>query len=57
MVASPGSAPDVESVRAAIVIIAVCIAVFWKELLRLLLALIVIALGVGVFMLLHSMHG
>lgn len=57
MVASHGSVPDVESVRVAIVIIAVCAAIFWKELLRLLLALIVIAVGAGVFMLLHSMHG
>jgi hypothetical protein len=57
MVASHGSAPDAESVRAAIIIIAVSAAIFWKQLLRALLALIVIAVGVGVFMLLHGLDG
>jgi hypothetical protein len=57
MVASQGSAPDVESVRAVILIIAVVVAIFWKEALRVLLALIVIAVGVGAFMLLQGMHG
>jgi hypothetical protein len=57
MVASPGSAPDIESVRAVIVIIAVCVAVFWKAVLRVLLALIVIAVGVGAYLLLQGMHG
>jgi len=38
-------------------VIAVGAAIFWKELLRLLLALIVVAVGVGVFVLLQGMHG
>jgi hypothetical protein len=57
MVASQGSAPDIESVRAVILIIAIIVAVFWKEAIRVLLALIVIAVSVGAFMLLQGMHG
>jgi hypothetical protein len=57
MVASQGSAQDIESTRAAILVIAVIVAIFWKEVLRVLLALIVIAVGVGAFMLLRGMHG
>jgi hypothetical protein len=57
MVASQGSVPDVESVRAVILIIAIIVAVFWKEALRVLLALIVIAVSVGAFMLLQGVHG
>jgi hypothetical protein len=57
MVPSQGSAQDIESARAVIVVIAVVAAVFWKELIRLLLALVVIAVGVGAFVLMQSMHG
>ncbi len=57
MVPSQGSAQEFESARAVIVVIAVVAAVFWKELIRLLLALVVIAVGVGAFVLMQSMHG
>jgi hypothetical protein len=57
MVASQGSAPDIESVRAVILVLAIVVAIFWKEALRVLIALIVIAVGVGAFMLLQGMHG
>jgi hypothetical protein len=57
MVASQGSAQDIESTRAAILVIAVIVAIFWKEVLRVLLALVVIAGIVGAFMLLRGMHG
>jgi hypothetical protein len=56
MVPSQGSAQDIESARAVIVVVAVVAAVFWKEILRLLLALIVVAVGVGAFVLLQGMH-
>ena len=56
MVPSQGSAQDIESARAVILVIAVVGAVFWKEILRLLLALIVVAVGVGAFVLLQGMH-
>ena len=57
MVASPGSAPDVESVRAVIIILAAIVAIFWKHVIRLMLALIVVAIGVGAYLLLQSIHG
>jgi hypothetical protein len=56
MVPSHGSAPDLESARAVILVIAVVGAVFWKEIIRVLLALIVVAVGVGAFVLLHGIH-
>jgi multisubunit Na+/H+ antiporter MnhC subunit len=57
MLPSQGSAQDIESARAVILVIAAVAAIFWKELLRVLIALIVIAVGIGVFMLLQGMHG
>jgi hypothetical protein len=57
MLASQGSVQDIESVRAVLVVAAVGAAVFWKELLRLLIVLIVIAVGAGAFMLVQGMHG
>lgn len=57
MLPSQGSAQDVESARAVVLIVAAIAAIFWKELLRVLIALIVIAVGIGVFMLLQGMHG
>ena len=58
MLASQGPAQDFENARAVMLVIAAGgAAVFWKELLRLLLALIVIAVGAGAFLLLHGMHG
>jgi hypothetical protein len=56
MIPSQGPAQDLESARAVILVIAVAGAVFWKELLRLLLALIVVAVGVGAVVLLHGMR-
>jgi hypothetical protein len=56
MLPSQASAPDIESARAVILVIVVVGAVFWKEILRVLLALIVVAVGVGAFVLLHGMH-
>jgi hypothetical protein len=56
MIPSQGSAPDIESARAVILVLVVAGAVFWKEILRMLLALIVVAVGVGAFVLLHGMH-
>jgi len=57
MVASPGSVPDAESVRAMIVVIAAIVAVFWKQLFRVLLALLVVAIGVGAYLLAQGLHG
>jgi hypothetical protein len=57
MLPSQGPAQDAESVRAMILIVAAGVAIFWKQALRVLLALIVIAVGVGAFMLLQGVHG
>jgi hypothetical protein len=57
MVPSQGSGPDLESVRAVILVIAVGAAIFWREVLRMLLALLALAIVVGVFMLMGGMHG
>lgn len=57
MVASQGSAQDIESARAVILVIAVIVAIFWKEVLRVLVALLVIAVAIGAFMLVRGMHG
>jgi hypothetical protein len=57
MLPSQGSAQDVESARAVVLIVAAVAAIFWKELLRVLIALIVIAVGIGLFMLMQGVHG
>jgi multisubunit Na+/H+ antiporter MnhC subunit len=57
MLPSQGSAQDVESARAVVLIVAAIAAIFWKELLRVLIALIVIAVGIGLFMLMQGVHG
>ena len=57
MIPIQGSAQDIESVRAVIIIVAVVGAVFWKLILGVLLALIVVAVGVGAFVLMQGMHG
>jgi multisubunit Na+/H+ antiporter MnhC subunit len=57
MLPSQGSAQDVESARAVVLIVAAIAAIFWKELLRMLIALIVIAVGIGLFMLMQGVHG
>jgi hypothetical protein len=56
MVPIQGSAHDIESARAVIIIIALVGAVFWKLILGVLLALIVVAVGVGAFVLAQGMH-
>jgi hypothetical protein len=57
MLPSQGSAQDVESARAVVLSVAAIAAIFWKELLRVLIALIVIAVGIGLFMLMQGVHG
>jgi hypothetical protein len=56
MVPIQGSAHDIESVRAVIIAVAAVGAVFWKLILSVLLALIVVAVGVGAFVLLQGMR-
>jgi hypothetical protein len=55
-----GAAQEVESARAAIVLIAAVLVIFWRLVLRVLLAIIAIAVMVlvssGAIVLLQSMH-
>jgi hypothetical protein len=61
MFAAQGAVQEVQNARIAIGVIAVIIVVFWRAVLRLLLAIIVAALvfvvGAGALVLLHSGHG
>ena len=50
------SAQDIESTRVAIFLIIAGIMIFWRFLLRVLLAIIVVAAGMGLFVLLQNMH-
>jgi hypothetical protein len=56
MVPSLGPAQDLENARAVILVIAVGAAIFWKEVIRIALALIVVGVGAGMYVLLQSMH-
>ena len=55
-----GAAQEVESARAAVVLIAAVLVIFWRQVLRVLLAIIAIAVmvvvGSGAIVLLQSMH-
>ena len=50
------SAQDIESARVAVVLIIAGTVVFWRFALRVLLAIIVVAVGLGLFVLLQNMH-
>jgi hypothetical protein len=50
------SVQDIESARAAIVLIIAGIMIFWRFLLRVLLAIIVVAAGLGLFVLVQNIH-
>jgi hypothetical protein len=56
MFATQATAQELEHVKAALVLGAVVIVVFWRLAIRVLLVIILIALGAGVFALLHGMH-
>jgi hypothetical protein len=51
-----GSAQDIENARIALVLITTGIVIFWRVLLRVLLVIVVVAVGVGALVLLQSMH-
>ena len=50
------SAQDVDSARAALVFVMAGVAIFWRLVLRVLLAIIILAAVVGVVVLLQGMH-
>jgi len=47
---------DIESVRAALVLVIAGVMIFWKLVLRVALAIIVVAAGLGLFVLAQSAH-
>lgn len=51
------SAQDVDGARAALVFIMAGVAIFWRLVLRVLLAVVVLAAVVGVFVLMQGMRG
>lgn len=51
------SAQDVDSARAVLVLVMAGVAIFWRLVLRVLLAVIILAAVVGVVVLLQGMHG
>jgi hypothetical protein len=50
------SAQDIETARAAIVLVVAGIMIFWRFALRLMLAIGVVAVGLGLLVLLQNMH-
>lgn len=48
---------DIETARAAIVLVVAGMVIFWRFALRLMLAIGVVAVGLGLLVLLQSMHG
>ena len=50
------SVQDIESARVAIVLIIAGVMIFWRFLLRVMLAIVVVAAGLGLFVLLQNMH-
>ncbi len=52
----PGSAQDVDNARVIVVLVAAGIMIFWRYLLRIVLAIIAVAVGVGAVVLLASVH-
>jgi hypothetical protein len=50
------SAQDIESTRAAIVLVVAGVMIFWRFFLRVTLAIFAVAAGLGLFVLLQYMH-
>jgi hypothetical protein len=56
MFGAQGTAQEVENARVALMLIAVIIVVFWRVVIRVLLAIIVVAVGAGALVLLQGIH-
>ncbi len=56
MLPSQGSAQDIENARVVVALVAAGIMIFWRYLLRIVLAIIAAAVGVGIFVLVQSNH-
>jgi hypothetical protein len=51
------SAQDIENAKVTLVFVAAGVMVFWRYLLRILLAGIAVVVGAGAVVLLHGLHG
>jgi MFS superfamily sulfate permease-like transporter len=56
MLPSAGSAQNIENARVVVALVAAGILIFWRYLLRIVLAIIAIAVGVGAVVLIQSAH-
>ena len=56
MFVTQAAAHDVEHIRVALVFLALGIVFFWRIALRILIAIILVAIGAGVLVLLQGMH-
>lgn len=56
MYVTHGTGQEIENARVALVLITLGITVFWRLVLRVLLAVAIVAAGTGALLLLHSMH-
>lgn len=50
------SAQDIDSARVVVVLVIASIIVFWRFALRVALAIVMVAAGLGLFVLLHDIH-
>jgi hypothetical protein len=51
------SAQDMESARAVVVLIIAGVIVFWRFALRAMVAIMAVTVGLGLFVLMHDIHG
>ena len=56
MFVTQATAQEVENARVALVLLALGIVVFWRIALRILLAIVLVAVGAGVLVLLQGVH-
>ena len=56
MFVTQATAQEIEHVRAALMLIALGIVIFWRVVVRVLLAIVIVAVGVGALVFLQGMH-
>jgi hypothetical protein len=56
MLVTQATAQGVENARAALVLLALGIVFFWRVAVRILLAIVLVAIGAGVLVILQAMH-
>jgi hypothetical protein len=56
MLVTPATAEQAEHARLALVLLALAIVLFWRVALRVLIAIVIVALGAGTLVLFQGMH-